>query len=178
MTRLAILLRGVNVGGKNKLPMADLKRLLGDLGYTDVKTLLNSGNAVASTSEKAADVEKNVAAAIKRELGLSIQVFVRTHAQLAAAVAADPLADVVTEPKYYTVWFLTETPTQSTLGAVESDRYAPDQWVLAGRELYVWYGHGQAQTKIPGTFFEKHLKVGGTARNWNTVQKLVDLTEA
>ena len=178
MTRFAILLRGVNVGGKNKLPMADLKRILTGLGYADVKTLLNSGNAVATTSEPAADVEKQVAAAIKQELGLTIQVVVRTHAQLAAVVADDPLADVVTEPKYYTVWFLTEIPTESTLGDVEPDRYAPDRWMHRGRELYVWYGNGQSGTKIPGTFFEKQLKVGGTARNWNTVQKLVDLTEA
>src|SRR5262245_12676113 len=105
--------------------MAELKRILGDLGYEDVKTLLNSGNAVVATTEKPADVEKHVAAAIKKELGLSIQVMVRTHAQLAAIVKADPLGDVAAEPRFYTCWFLAGKPTDSTLGDVEPDRYAP-----------------------------------------------------
>ena len=174
--KLAVLLRGVNLGGHNKVPMADLRRILGDLGYADVKTLLNSGNAVVSTAESAAHVERNVSAAINDELGLSVQVVVRTHAQLAAVVRGSPLDHVVTESRYYTVWFLAETPTRSTLGDVEPDRYAPDYWVHQGQELYVWYASGQGKTKIPGPFFEKQLKVAGTARNWNTVLKLLELT--
>ena len=179
MARLALLLRGINVGGNNKVPMADLRVLLTDLGYTDIKTLLNSGNAVVTTSDKPAAAEKKVEAAIKAELGVTIATMARTHEELAAAIKANPLESVADNPSKYAVAFLKDDPPAEGLerfGAIDAETYAPQCWELIGRELFIWYANGQAETKLTGTFWEKHLKVSVTARNWNTLVKLHDLT--
>ncbi len=176
MSRLAVLLRGINVGGNNTLPMAQLRTLLEDLGYSAVKTLLNSGNAVVTTDDAPADAEKRVSAAIKRELGLSIEALARTHQELDAVVKADPLRRYVEKPSWYVVAFLRDPPTKAALASLDPTEYEPERWQVLGRELYVWYANGQAKTKIGAAFFEKKLKVVATARNWNTVVKLHELT--
>jgi uncharacterized protein (DUF1697 family) len=174
--KLAVLLRGINVGGNNKVPMSDLKALLADLGYTDIKTILNSGNAVVSTSDSPKKVEAAVSKAIASTLNLKIEVMARTHQELAAIVKADPLGKVATNPSHYAVAFLRSTPPKTALAAVDPEAYAPECWKLVGRELFVWYANGQAKTKLVGNFWEKNLKMAATARNWNTVVKLRDLT--
>jgi uncharacterized protein (DUF1697 family) len=176
LSRLALLLRGINVGGNNKVAMADLKRILGDLGYTDCKTLLNSGNAVVTTDDEPAKAEKRVTAAIKQELGLSIDVMARTHDELAAVVKANPLKAVATNPKYSVVAFLHTTPAQDALDDIDPKQYAPECWKLVGRELFIWFANGQGKTKLPANLFDKRLKTPATARNWNTVVKLLELT--
>jgi uncharacterized protein (DUF1697 family) len=173
---LALLLRGINVGGNNKVAMADLKRILGDLGYTDCKTLLNSGNAVATTDDEPAQAERRVKAALKKELGLLIDVMARTHDELAAVVEANPLKAVATDPKFSVVAFLHTTPAQDALDDIDPEQYAPECWKLVGRELYIWFANGQGKTKLPPNLFDKRLKTPATARNWNTVVKLLELT--
>jgi uncharacterized protein (DUF1697 family) len=176
VTRLALLLRGINVGGNNLVAMADLKALLGDLGYAQCTTLLNSGNAVVTTTDSADAAEPRVQAAIEQRLGLSIQTLARTHEELAAIVAANPLADVATNPSHYAVAFLRSAPPPRALDAVDPAAYTPERWELIGRELYIWYANGQGRSKLTGTFWERQFKVAATARNWNTVLKLLALT--
>lgn len=176
LTRLALLLRGINVGGNNKVAMADLRALLGSLGYADCTTLLNSGNAVITTSDSGDDAERRVEQTIGERLGLSIATLARTHDELAAIVAANPLASVATDPARCAVAFLRSAPPKDALNAVDPAAYAPECWKLVGRELYVWYANDQARTKLTGAFWEKQLKVAATARNWNTVLKLLGLT--
>ncbi len=174
-----MLLRGINVGGNNKIAMAELKSLLADLGYSDIKTLLNSGNAVVSADDAPAKAEQRVRAAIKKELGLTIDVMARTHDELAAAVTANPLESVADKPSHYAVGFLqSKPPSLDAFKAIDAQAYAPECWQLAGRELFIWYANGQARTKLTGAFFEKRLRVPLTARNWNTVLKLAELTAA
>lgn len=174
--KLALLLRGINVGGNNKIAMSDLKTLLADLGYNDIKTILNSGNAVVSTFEAPAKAESRLQAAIASALDLKIEVMARTHDELAAVVDADPLGSLVTNPSHYAVAFLRSAPKKDALDAVDPETYAPECWKLIGRELFIWYVNGQARTKLVGGFWEKQLKMPATARNWNTVLKLRDLT--
>lgn len=178
MARLALLLRGINVGGNNRIAMADLRALLESLGYAAPKTLLNSGNAVVDTDDDPVAAERVVSQAIAAELGLDIRVMARTHDELAAIVAADPLRQVVSNPSTYAVVFLSAPPAAGLLESVDPARYAPEAWALLGRELFVWYANGQARTTLTGTFWEKRLQVAATARNWNTVLKLADLTAA
>jgi uncharacterized protein (DUF1697 family) len=174
--KLALLLRGINVGGNNKIAMSDLKTLLADLGYDDIKTILNSGNAVVSTSDSPAKAESRVSAAIASTLNLKIEVMARTHEELAAVVTIDPLGSLATNPSHYAVAFLRSAPPKNALAAVDPDTYAPECWKLVGRELFIWYANGQGKTKLVGGFWEKQLKMAATARNWNTVLKLRDLT--
>ncbi len=174
--KLALLLRGINVGGNNKLAMSDLKSLLSDLGYEDVTTILNSGNAVVETSDSPAKAQSRVADAIASTLKLKIEVMARTHKELAAVVKADPLGALVTNPSHYAVAFLHKAPPKNALDSLDPAAYAPECWKLIGRELFIWYANGQAKTKLVGGFWEKQLKMPATARNWNTVVKLRDLT--
>jgi uncharacterized protein (DUF1697 family) len=174
--RLALLLRGINVGGNNKIAMSDLKSLLGALGYSDITTLLNSGNAVVTTSDEPDQAERQVSKAISEQLGLKIETMARTHDELAAVVAANPLATVATNPSHYAVAFLRSAPPAGALNGVDPAIYAPECWKLIGRELFIWYANGQARTKLGAAFFEKQLEVAATARNWNTVEKLLALT--
>jgi uncharacterized protein (DUF1697 family) len=179
MTGYALLLRGINVGGNNRVAMADLRKLLVDLGYENPKTLLNSGNAIIQTDHKADEVERRVQEAINSELGLAIETLARTHAELQKIVETDPFKGVATDPSRYAVAFLRSAPESEgleTFNAVNAETYAPDVWQLIGRELYLWYPNGQATTKLTGPFWEKKLKVTVTARNWNTLIKLRDLT--
>ncbi len=176
MTRLALLLRGINVGGNNKIAMIDLKAVLADLDYTAITTLLNSGNAVVSTTDAPENAERRVSKAISDVLGLKIETMARTHDELAAVVKANPFKRLATNPSHYAVAFLRSTPKADALDHLDADSYAPECWKLIGRELFIWYANGQARTKIGAAFFEKQVKVAATARNWNTVEKLLALT--
>jgi uncharacterized protein (DUF1697 family) len=179
MTRLALLLRGINVGSNNRLSMADLREVLSDLGYEDPETLLNSGNAVITTDHTPDKAERRVQRALKSELGLSVETLARTHDELEAILASDPFKDISNDASRYAVAFLRSAPQKAGLDALKAlnpDAYRPEQWQLIGRELYVWYANGQARTKLTGPFWEKKLQVTATARNWNTVLKLRDLT--
>lgn len=181
MTRLALLLRGINVGGNNKIAMADLRALLAGLGYADPKTLLNSGNAFVTTDQTPEAVEQQVQKAIKSELGLTIETLARTHDELSEILRKDPLNGVANDPSRYAVVFLRSAPETAgldTFNAIDMKAYEPETCKLVDRELYVWYADGQARTKLTGTFWERKLKVTATARNWNTLIKLHDLTES
>ncbi|NUS56896.1 MAG: DUF1697 domain-containing protein [Streptomycetaceae bacterium] len=170
MTRFVALLRGINVGGKNKIPMAELRAMLGGLGYTDVATLLQSGNAVfgAGAAEPAA-VSAAVEAAITETFGGTIRVMVRTGAEMRAVVDANPLD--VGHPSKFLVTFFAEPVDTAKLADVDVAAYPPDEMAVIGREIYYNLPRGINEAKLP-LVVERKLKGGGTARNWNTVTKL------
>jgi uncharacterized protein (DUF1697 family) len=174
--RYAALLRGINVGGRKKVPMADLRALLGDLGYSDVSTLLQSGNAVFTSDLPAADLERDIAAAVEDRTKVSCAVLVRTAAELAGAVSRNPLGGEPANASRYFVAFLSAEPAVAKAAALAGTPFEPDRlWVL-GREAYLWCPNGAADTKLTGAMLEKQLGVRATARNWNTVTKLASLT--
>ena len=165
-------LRGINVGGRNMVPMAKLKALHEGLGFENVRTHLQSGNVVF-TAKKAdsAKLAKKIAAALG-----DIAVVVRSTSELRAAVAKNPFPDAAkNDPSHYVVIFLSDTPKKtSTL-----DYEGPEPKALAGRELYIDYrvGAGMARSKLTNTLIEKKLGVRGTARNWNTVTRMLEMAE-
>jgi uncharacterized protein (DUF1697 family) len=174
--RYAALLRGINVGGHNKVPMAGLRTALGDLGYADVATFLQSGNAVFSSDLPPAAVERDIAAAVADKLQVSCQVLVRTGAELAAAVSGIPLDGEPENPSRFFVAFLSAEPAASKVAEVAGLSFGPDRLWLRGREAYLWCPNGAADTKLTGSLLERRLGVAATARNWNTVTKLVTMT--
>ena len=133
MARLVALLRAVNVGGRSKVPMVDLRALAASLGYTEPATYVQSGNLLITTGTKPATVERELAAAIERELGVTTTVMVRTAAEMAAIAAADPYTDEPDVTRRSTV-FLTAAPASPD--AIDPDRFAPERFTLIGRELY------------------------------------------
>jgi uncharacterized protein (DUF1697 family) len=173
------LLRGINVGGRQKLPMADLRGLLEGLGYADVKTHLQSGNALFGTEGGDAGGAEAHAEVIEREidraLGLSVKVLVRTPAELARVVEANPFPAAAAEPTKVHVAFLSGPPDPARLAELDPARFAPDELRAGEREVYLWYPEGAGRTKLSTAVLERRLGLTGTARNWKTVTKLVEL---
>ena len=172
MSRYVLLVRGVNVGGRQRLAMADLRRLLEGLGYTGVATALQSGNAVLTADGQSA---ADVAAAAEAALAglLPVQVLCRSAAELADLVAANPLADVATDPSRYLVVFLAGQPAPDRLAGLDPDWHAPDVYRVGDRALYQWCPGGQARTRLTQAFWERRLGTTATVRNWSTVTRLL-----
>jgi uncharacterized protein (DUF1697 family) len=175
--RYAALLRGINVGGNKKIAMAELRELLASLGYTDVTTYLQSGNAVFSAPEQdqreLADV---IAAAVEERLGVGIRVVVRTGAELAAALKSSPLPGAPENPSRFFVAFLAAPPAPASITALAAQSFGDDQVWVSGQDAYLSCPNGAAQTVLTNAFIEKTLGVAATSRNWNTVTKLAALT--
>ncbi|MES1201485.1 MAG: DUF1697 domain-containing protein [Pseudomonadota bacterium] len=168
MTLQAALLRGVNLGGR-KVIMTELKAVCEGAGCTDVKTLLASGNVVLNSKLKDEALEKKLEAAILKGLGLKTDVFVRTHAELEAIIAANPFKTFAKkDPSRFVCYFLRAPFTAAEDAAMEASK-RNEEWKPGKGCLYVTYPDGQADTKLK-------LPKLGTARNWNTVTKLAALT--
>jgi len=166
------LLRGVNLGPHNRVAMADLRRVLGGAGFSDVATHLQSGNAIFGARQRSgAAVERAVEKALRDELGLDIDVMVRTRAELAAVVDGTPYP----AGKTLYVAFLKSGPPPGAAGALDPARFEPERFELRGRELYLHYPHGYGRTKMSGAYFERVLKVPVTVRNWNVTSALAEL---
>ena len=176
MTVLAALLRGVNVGGRQSLPMADLRRLLVDLGHGDAQTYLHSGNAVftterTDTAKIASEIEQGVAALGVADPGC----LVLEPGRLRRVVDGDLLAEQAADPAKYQVVFLSDPPPPDSVAAIDRAAYLPDVFAAGEREVYVYYPEGIRRTKLTHAFFQKKLGVRvATARNWNTVTALLE----
>ena len=174
MPRYAVLLRAVNVGGANKLPMAALRDALTKAGYRDVATYIQSGNvALSSPSKSDADVARGVAKVIAKSFRLEVGVVARTHAELAAL--AHPFGDAA-ETKRVHVVFFSAAPTKAAIATLDPARSPGDVFVVRGAEMYLHTPDGMGKSKITMDWLERRLGVTGTARNWNTVEKLVELS--
>ena len=173
--RYAALLRGVNVGGHNKIAMADLRGILQGIGCSDVTTLLQSGNAVVTSELPPGRLEADIGAAIAAKSGLRVVVMVRTGPEIADAMARHPLGRGPDNPARYFVAFLATPPDPAAAARFTDLDLAPEQAWVHGREAYLWCPNGAADTRLTGAFVEKQLGVAATARNWNTVGKLAAL---
>jgi uncharacterized protein (DUF1697 family) len=174
--RYAVLLRGVNVGGRNKVAMTDLRRILAELGYADVQTHLQSGNAVLSGEPPATALASDIGAALDAQLGLRCAVLIRTGADLAEVVAGNPLGREPDNPSHYFVAFLSAAPDAAAVTRLQDQDFGPDRAWIQGCHGYMWCPNGMANTKLTYALLEKRLGVVATARNWNTVRKLAELT--
>jgi uncharacterized protein (DUF1697 family) len=175
VTRYAVLLRAVNVGGHNKVPMARLREIAEGLGYSDVATYVQSGNLVITAAPKAAAVERAVAEALRAELDVDVDVVARTLPELQAVMAANPFSDGVAAPTKLHVSFLTGAPTAPGAADLDGEQFGRERFALGDRCLYLWYADGAGRSKMAAAPWERWLGVRGTARNWRTVQTLADM---
>ena len=173
MTRYALLLRGVNVGTKNSLPMAELRAILTKLGCVEVQTYVQSGNAVFGTRLGAAELTAAVEEALERYMGRPIVTTLRTRRQLEATVDANPFADVAMNSAGLCVTFLSHAPTQAEIAPLLARDFAPERFALAGKEIYSWHPQGQGRSQLAAALAKLPLRGAVTTRNWNTVQKLL-----
>ncbi len=170
-SRWVVLLRGINVGGANRLAMAELRATLAAEGMTELQTYVQSGNVVfAHPCNDADEIAALVAAAIERRHRLTVPVVVRTGAEMGRIAAMHPDHGVI-EAKYLHVVFFDRTPDEST-PPLDADRFAPDRFRIDGREAYVTYPSGSGRSKLTIGVFERAFGVTATARNMNSVRQL------
>ncbi|MFF8841726.1 DUF1697 domain-containing protein [Streptomyces sp. NPDC015127] len=178
-TRYAALLRGINVGGKKKVPMAGLRAVLADLGYSDIATYLQSGNAVFSGP---AGGERTLAAAIEEALeqtfGFRVDTLVRGGAYLRDVADACPFPADTLQGKQLHVTFLSERIAPERLASVDAAALLPEEFRLGDRALYLYTPDGLGRSKLAEVLARPSLFKGvvATSRNWNTVVKLVEMT--
>jgi uncharacterized protein (DUF1697 family) len=190
-SRYVALLRGINVGKAKQLPMADLKALVEDLGHADVKTHLRSGQVVftadgPATAKAATAIGKDIERAITADLGLDVKVVVRSRAELAKVVKANPFArppHADRDPAKLFCVFLSERLTATDLKAVDPAAYEPEELALGagGREIFLWLPNGMGVSKLGLLKWDRATDKKGlvaTARNWRTTQKLLELLDA
>ncbi len=170
------LLRGINMGGKNKLPMAALAALFADAGCTDVRTYIASGNVVfRATPSKAAKLAADIAARIEKSFGLKVPVVLRSAEELAAVVNGNPFLQAGLPDTNLHVMFLADTPGADKLALLDPNRSPGDRFEVRGREIFLHLPNGVADCKLANQWFDSRLKTVSTGRNWRTVLKLHEM---
>jgi uncharacterized protein (DUF1697 family) len=176
--RQIALLRGINLGSNRRVSMGALRELLTGRGYEDVRTHLQSGNVLLTAAATGERLERELEQAIAAELGIETDVIVRTRDELAKVVARNPLRKVADNPSRYLVSFLAAKPDPKLVRELTKLDVAPEQFVVDGRELYAWHPDGVQRSTLNKALAEGRLGVTATARNWNTVTKLLALADA
>jgi uncharacterized protein (DUF1697 family) len=176
--RTVLFLRGINVGGRHKVSMDDLRAVLDDLGLGPSSTHLQSGNALV-TGRPGPKTEQMVAEALAEEFEFEVPVVTRSATDLASVMERNPFgAEAAADPSAVHVLFLAKKPTRGKVEAVDPASWDAEDWELDGRELYVHYRQGSARSKLTVDDVERQLGVPATARNWNTVTVMADKASA
>ncbi len=173
--RWVLLLRGINVGKHNRIAMADLKAAMVDSGFGDVSTYLQSGNIIATGPDDRQTATDTLTKVIADNFGFDIPVVARSADEVAAAVANNPFPEAIEQPKVFHLAFC--HPEPASTDGLDPQRFAPDRFSLVDGTLYLDYAEGVRNSKLTVAAIEKALGVRATARNWNTVLKLVDLSQ-
>jgi uncharacterized protein (DUF1697 family) len=173
------MLRGVNVGAHNRIKMDALRAVYESLGLEHPRAYVQSGNIIFRTNEKSpVKLAKKIQAAIVKTFGFSPAVVLRTTGEIRSALTADPFAkrkDI--EPDKVLVTFLVAEPSAAASAALSSLKGYPEEMVLKGRELYIYFPNGAGNSKLPWSRVDKLLGVTGTARNWNSITKMLQMAE-
>ncbi|MFJ7204451.1 DUF1697 domain-containing protein [Streptomyces sp. NPDC098789] len=179
----AALLRGINVGGHKKVPMAELRQVLAELGHTGVQTYLQSGNAVFTTARTGPDsgvdaLARELEAAIEEHFGFRVPCLLVDGEHLRAVAAACPFPAATLEGKQLHVTFLSEQPAAERFEALDADAFLPEEFRLGDRVVYLYAPEGLGRSKLAEALARPAVVKGldVTTRNWNTVAKLVELT--
>lgn len=182
MATSVALLRGINVSGRNKVPMEDLRRLAGDLGLERIRSYLQSGNLVFEGGGSEVELAQRLMSGIEDRFGLAVPVVVRTAARMIEVGASSGLFDsdgAVPDdsPTHFHVTFLAGAPDPSGVERLQAraDRYGSDRFRVAGQEVYLYVPKGYGDTRLTNDLFERELGASATTRGWRTVTALAAL---
>ncbi len=176
-TNFVALLRSINVGGNNRVPMEDLRKLFALAGASDISTYIQSGNVAFRHKPVAeAKLRKQLEAALLERFGFAVPVVLRAHEELAQTLARNPFLTRGVDAKELHVCFLNDAPAAPAFARLDPKRSPPDEFALVGRELYLRHPNGVGNSKLTLAYLEKCLGTSGTARNWNTVNKLFEMS--
>jgi uncharacterized protein (DUF1697 family) len=171
------LLRGINVGGHNQLPMATLREHLTALGYRDVVTYIQSGNVILESDEDdPTEITSTIEASLAADLGLDVAVIIRTPDEVAAAATASPYLAHPDRSRIF-IAFLAASPEPAAVDATDPHIFAPDTSAVVGREVHVHCPSGLGRSKLSNAWLEKQLGVRSTMRNLNTIDRILAIAE-
>lgn len=174
LTTVVSLLRGINVAGYRMLKMSEVAELYVSIGFSDVRTYLQSGNVLFSNKDQdTSRLEEQIEKALKKRFGVDVKVFTRTPKDLQKLIAGNPFAKKERTRLYVT--FLHSKPTQVPLQRLNPAREDGEEFSVSGKEVYLFLPNGSGKTKLSNAFFEKVLGVPATTRNWNTVTSLAEI---
>jgi uncharacterized protein (DUF1697 family) len=172
----AALLRAINLAGKNKVGMADLRELCDGLGFEEARTLLQSGNLVVRANAGATELERLLHEETKRKLGVETDYFVRTVKEWEQVLAKNPYPNhAKRDPGHLLVMFLKNSPDRKQAAALDEAIVGRETARVDGRHAYIYYPDGVGTSKLTTAKIEKCLGTRGTARNWNTVTKVASM---
>ncbi len=177
MTVYVALFRGINVGGSHSLPMQALRNILGRIGCQDVRTYIQSGNAVFRSSQDATALSNSIKAAINEQFGFAPNVCLLTIDKFRSIIAANPYPDAVDTPKHLHVSFFVGAPNRPDLDTLESLRSSTERYELSASAFYLHAPDGIGRSKLAAKV-DKCLGVETTGRNWRTVTKLSELADS
>lgn len=177
MKQYIVLLRGINVGGHNKLPMADLRNLLNRQGYTNVSTYIQSGNILLTSDKNSSEISRNIEELLKDKYSYNIPVITISVAELRQCFQGNPYIQSEEDIKFLHVTFIDVSPEISAIDNLSINIYNNDEYEVKGKFIYLHTPDGFAKTKFSNTQFEKQLNTKATTRNWRTVTKLVELCD-
>jgi uncharacterized protein (DUF1697 family) len=180
MAKYISILRGINVGGKRKILMKDLKSLFEKMGFSKVETYIQSGNVIFELEPKGsnADLEKNIQHSISETFGFDVPVIVRNADEWAKSVANNPFwkeKDVDIDRLHLT--FLKDLPVPEKLEKISTFTFPPDKFEIIGKDAFIFCSTSYSGSKLTNQFFESKLGVQATTRNWKTVMKLDEMIE-
>lgn len=177
--RSIALLRGVNVGGKNRLPMKELATIFREAGCSDVQTYIQSGNVIyRATRTGSKSIPGTVSAMIADRFGMRIPIVTRTAEELARVAERNPFlasSDEVEDTRKLHVGFLLDWPEAERVEALDPDRSPPDEFAVEGRDIYLRLPNGSARSRLTAQYFDSRLQTVMTVRNWRTVLTLRDM---
>lgn len=173
--RFVALLRGINVGGKNKLPMADLTAMFQKAGAREVATYIQSGNVVYRAAD-AEGVARGVERLIVDRFGFEAPVVVRSAADFARVLRDNPFLAAGEDPEKLHVGFLAKAPSAAAIASLDQGRSLPDRFIVKGAEVYLHLPNGVARTKLTNAYFDSRLGTVTTIRNYNTVLMLAAMS--
>ncbi len=170
------LLRGINVGGKNKLPMKELVQLFVQIGCGDVRSYIQSGNVVFRADLQLAEtVPARVTTAIAERFGCEIPVLLRTAGEIRDVLHNNPFLQAGAAEDALHVLFLADSPDPQRIEGLDPNRSRPDAFAVRGKEVYLWLPNGVARTKLTNDYFDSRLATVSTGRNWRTVLRLFEM---
>ena len=171
------LLRGINIGPRQRVKMPELRELMEGLGHTNVETLVQSGNVVFTSRAAPKTLEKQLEEEIEKGLGVDPKVVVRTRDELAAAIEANPFPDTPNAKKNLHVTFLSGEPDAEAVKQLEATDFGDDRLSFRGREIYIAYKDGMGRSELAKQLAKAKLGVAATNRNWNTVTTLLEMAD-
>lgn len=177
MNQKIALLRGINVGGKRKILMTDLKSLCETLDLKNVKTYIQSGNLIFNSDRKNDEIENDLEKAIKANFGFDVPVIIRSVKELETTINKNPFTEKLVDINQLHLTFLKEKPIKEAIEKTLSYHYKPDKFKIDNKEVFIICAGKYHKSKLTNTFFEKHLNVAATTRNWKTVLKLSELSK-